>query len=142
MTWMEWIGIAATCLVLISFMQKSEANIRKINMVGSVLFVIYGVLINSLSVWLLNGICILVNLYKLLKNRQRVRAEHASMKVEHQIETKLASADEYQKGYASGYEHGYDDGFNALYKSSHYAEVISEGKSIQPAENSESSHNL
>lgn len=65
MNWIEWIGIAATCFVLLSFMQKSEVNIRRVNMIGSVIFVVYGILINSISVWLLNGVCIFVNLYKL-----------------------------------------------------------------------------
>ena len=67
MSWIEWIGIGATGLVLISFLQKSEVGIRRINILGSVLFVIYGILINALSIWLLNGICIIVNLYKLYK---------------------------------------------------------------------------
>lgn len=125
MNWMECIGIAATCVVLLSFLQKSEQNIRRVNIIGSILFVVYGVLINSLSVWLLNGICIIVNIYKLLRDRQAAKVKSAKNTP---VEVKTESPEvRYHAGYVAGYEHGYDDGFNALYKSSHYAEVISEG---------------
>ena len=63
----EWVGIIATAFVLLSFLQKSEFNIRRINMVGCVLFVVYGILIGSISVWVLNGICFFVHIYKLYK---------------------------------------------------------------------------
>lgn len=131
MNWIESIGIAATCLVLLSFLQKSESNIRRVNMIGSVLFVAYGILINSLSVWLLNGICILINLYKLIRNRKQIQHSDKSTK-DAKVDQILSSADAYQNGYASGYEHGYDDGFHALSKTCQYAEVISEGTSLKP----------
>jgi len=72
MNWIELVGIAATCLVLLSFLQKSEVNIRRINILGSIVFVVYGFLIGSISVWLLNGVCVIVHiikLYKLWRNR-------------------------------------------------------------------------
>lgn len=67
--WKELIGIIATALVLISLTQSDVKRLRIINAVGSVVFVVYGLLIGALSVWLLNGICFFVNVYKLCKKR-------------------------------------------------------------------------
>lgn len=61
----EIIGTIATIFVLISFLMKGEKRIRIINIIGALLFVIYGVLINAFSVWLLNGALVLIHLYKL-----------------------------------------------------------------------------
>ena len=63
----ELIGIAATIFVLISFLMKETKRIRQVNIVGAFLFVIYGLLINSLSVWLLNGVLMLVHIRFLAK---------------------------------------------------------------------------
>lgn len=67
--WKELIGILATALVLISLTQSDVKRLRIINAVGSIVFVVYGLLIGALSVWLLNGICFFVNIYKLYKKR-------------------------------------------------------------------------
>ena len=63
--WIEILGITATVFVLISFLMKEAARIRKINIIGAFLFVVYGVLINSISVWLLNGVLLIVHIYHL-----------------------------------------------------------------------------
>ena len=57
----EFIGIAATLFVLLSFLMKDAAKIRKINIVGAALFVVYGLLIGSISVWLLNAVLLLIH---------------------------------------------------------------------------------
>lgn len=59
----EILGILASTLVLISFLFKKERSIRLVNILGAIMFVIYGLLINALSVWLLNGILIFIHLY-------------------------------------------------------------------------------
>lgn len=61
----EIIGISASLLVLISFLFKNERSIRLVNIFGAVMFVIYGLMINALSIWLLNGILIFIHLYYL-----------------------------------------------------------------------------
>lgn len=61
----EIIGLLATLFVLISFLQKSEIGIRKFNIVGASLFIVYGILISSISVWLLNGILLGVHIKRL-----------------------------------------------------------------------------
>ena len=68
----ELIGLLATLFVLISFLQKSETGIRKFNIVGASLFIIYGILISSISVWLLNAILLGIHIKRLkeLSNEQ------------------------------------------------------------------------
>jgi hypothetical protein len=57
----ELIGITATLVVLISFLAKEPKNIRLINTIGAVLFIIYGIAINAVSVYLLNGALVLIH---------------------------------------------------------------------------------
>lgn len=63
----ELIGVLASIIVLLSFVMNGESRIRVINIVGALLFVIYGLLINAFSVWFLNGTLLLVHIYKLIK---------------------------------------------------------------------------
>ena len=63
----ELVGIAATLFILAGFLFNEERTIRRFNIVGSVLYVLYGVLINSISNVLLNGLLIIVHLYMLNK---------------------------------------------------------------------------
>lgn len=63
----EAIGIVATLFVLGSFLVDGEKKIRKINIAGAALFVVYGIAIGALSVWLLNGALLAVHIYKLRK---------------------------------------------------------------------------
>ena len=63
----EGLGIVATLFVLASFLLSGEKKIRSINILGSVLFVVYGIMINAVSVWLLNGMLIFIHIYKIIK---------------------------------------------------------------------------
>ena len=67
MEWFEVIGIAGTLFVLLSFLMKDIKTVRTINIVGALLFVIYGILAGAFSTWLLNGILVLVHIVYLLK---------------------------------------------------------------------------
>ena len=67
----ELFGIAGTILILIGFLSNSEKRIRLFDMAGSLLFVIYGILIGALSNVLLNGILIIVHVVKLYKMKKR-----------------------------------------------------------------------
>ncbi|NWO18850.1 YgjV family protein [Leptotrichia sp. oral taxon 223] len=64
----EIIGILATLFVLLSFSFSEEKHIRIINVIGALLFVVYGLVTNALSVWLLNSILIIIHIYKLYNN--------------------------------------------------------------------------
>lgn len=67
----ELIGLCATTLVLISLCQSDTKKLRIINTIGSIVFVIYGLWKGALSVWILNAICAVVNVYKLIKLNQK-----------------------------------------------------------------------
>jgi hypothetical protein len=65
----EIIGLLGTLFVLISFLMKEVKLIRIINIIGAVLFVIYGLLIGALSTWLLNAILVIIHIIYLLKRK-------------------------------------------------------------------------
>lgn len=65
----EIIGTIASIIVLLSFLMKGERRIRLINILGALVFVIYGVLIGAFSVWFLNSILVVIHIYKLIKSR-------------------------------------------------------------------------
>lgn len=66
----EVIGVIASCFVLLSFVFKKATTIRTVNIIGATLFVVYGILSNALSVWLLNGVLIFVHIYYLTKSKK------------------------------------------------------------------------
>lgn len=64
----ELIGITGTLFILLSFVKTGEKRIRRLNLVGSIIYVIYGVLINSFSTTVLNIIMIFIHIYYLKKS--------------------------------------------------------------------------
>jgi len=69
----ELIGIVASVFVLVSFLMKDIRVIRTIGIVACIVFVLYGLLLGALSIWLLNGILIFVHLYYLIRARKGSR---------------------------------------------------------------------
>ena len=67
----ELFGILAGTLVLISFLMKSERQIRFINIIGCVIFVVYGIMISSVSVVVLNVGLTLVHIVKLSRKKEK-----------------------------------------------------------------------
>lgn len=65
----EIIGILGSVFVLISFVVNDIKKIRIINIIGAVLFVVYGIYINAFSTWFLNGALILIHIYYLIKRK-------------------------------------------------------------------------
>jgi len=65
----EAIGIFASVLVSTSLCLKNIKGLRIINLIGSFVFLGYGLLIRSPSILLLNGFAISVNIYRLLQMR-------------------------------------------------------------------------
>lgn len=65
--YIELLGIAASLLVLASFILSGEIKIRTVNLFGSILFVVYGIMIGSISIWFLNIILFAVHYYKLIQ---------------------------------------------------------------------------
>src|SRR6056297_1798281 len=62
---LEWVGYAASLLVLISLLMSSIIKLRWINLIGSAIFCVYGFLIGSIPVGIMNGGIIIINIYYL-----------------------------------------------------------------------------
>lgn len=66
--WIEWFGYLASVVVLISLTMASIVKLRWINLIGALMFSIYGVLIHSIPVALLNLGIVLINIYYLFRH--------------------------------------------------------------------------
>ncbi|WP_242155313.1 uroporphyrinogen decarboxylase [Aestuariivivens sediminis] len=69
-TGLEYIGYLASLMVLLSFIMKTVKTLRLVNMMGCILFIIYGFLMPSLRIGLpiiiANTAILLVNFYYLI----------------------------------------------------------------------------
>lgn len=65
----EILGTIASCVVLVSFLCKNAKHIRMVNILGALLFVVYGAILGAFSVWFLNGALVIVHVYNLYKMR-------------------------------------------------------------------------
>lgn len=68
---LEWIGYAASVLVLLSLTMTSIVKLRWYNLAGAILFSTYGFLIGSLPVGIMNFLIVCANLYNLRKMYKR-----------------------------------------------------------------------
>lgn len=59
----EMLGYIATALVAVSFLLKDVVKLRLVNAIGGICFVLYGLLINSVPVALLNTFIVCINGY-------------------------------------------------------------------------------
>lgn len=75
----EALGLTATGIVLLSFLLKGEKYIRLVNIIGAVLFVIYGYFITSLSNMILNSALVAVHLYRIFKINIEERKENENI---------------------------------------------------------------
>ena len=79
----EVIGIIATLLILFSMLFKTttlkgDIRMRVLNLIGSLIFTIYGCLIPAISTAILNGALIIVNTYHLimlLKEKNKINTD-------------------------------------------------------------------
>jgi len=67
----EVLGIAGTSLIVLGFCFKKVNTIRILNMIGSVLFVVYGILIGATYTWAANALLFLINFRYLITPRLR-----------------------------------------------------------------------
>ncbi len=65
--WVEVVGLVATGIVVLSFCFRSEVSLRKVNILGSLFFISYGILISSVSIIVLNILLALINIYRLIR---------------------------------------------------------------------------
>ncbi|WP_042273484.1 YgjV family protein [[Clostridium] dakarense] len=61
----EWIGYAASILIVISLMMTSIIKLRIINSLGCFFFVVYGMYVKAYPVAISNAVIILINIYSL-----------------------------------------------------------------------------
>ena len=67
----EYIGMTASVIILLAGCMQSEKMLRTVDIIGSCLMIIYGVIINSLSVVVLNTGLTVAHIYRLLKIKKR-----------------------------------------------------------------------
>lgn len=65
----EAIGMAGSLLVMLSYLFTGK-KLRYINIIGSIIFIIYGVMLNGISMIILNSITIVIHLYYILKGEK------------------------------------------------------------------------
>jgi hypothetical protein len=65
--WLEWMGYAASAIILVSLLMSSIIKLRIINTIGSTIFAVYGILIGSLPVAVMNFGIVAINAYYLIK---------------------------------------------------------------------------
>lgn len=74
----ELIGIMASVVIVISLFMNGESKLRTLNIVGSIVFIVYGVLIGSVSVVFLNAVSTIVNVVKIHRLRKEKMNEDIS----------------------------------------------------------------
>lgn len=65
----EYIGYLASIVIMISFLMKNIITLRTINLIGGLLFIVYGVLLSmSIPIIATNTFVVGVNFYYLVKH--------------------------------------------------------------------------
>jgi len=62
---LQWIGYLASVIIVVSMMMNSIIKFRWINLIGALLFSVYGFLIDAVPVGILNGVIVIVDIYYL-----------------------------------------------------------------------------
>jgi len=71
----EWVGYLASLALIISFMMKNLNNLRVINSIGAILFIIYGIMLAiSWPIIITNAFILAVNIYYLTFKRVRINS--------------------------------------------------------------------
>ena len=63
----EWLGLIASAIVLISFLTSNQIKTRIINMVGCIVFIVYGILLPAYSTAFMNLALLIVHIIFLAK---------------------------------------------------------------------------
>jgi hypothetical protein len=65
----EYIGYLASIVIMISFLMKKIITLRIINLIGGILFIVYGILLSmSIPIIVTNSFVVGVNFYYLVKH--------------------------------------------------------------------------
>lgn len=76
----EIVGISGSILIAISMVFKTTTDkgvmyLRIFNLLGSIVFVVYGLMLPAYSTIVLNCICVVLNIIGLVKIIQKIRKE-------------------------------------------------------------------
>ncbi|MDE5548002.1 MAG: hypothetical protein K2J30_03295 [Clostridia bacterium] len=63
----EWLGLVASAFILISFLTSNQIKTRIINVIGCIVFVIYGLLLPTYSTAFMNAAVLIVHVVFLTK---------------------------------------------------------------------------
>lgn len=67
----EWVGYLASLALIISFLMKNMNTLRIINSIGAILFVVYGVMLEtSYPIIITNAFILMANIYYLLLRKR------------------------------------------------------------------------
>ncbi|QED37688.1 uroporphyrinogen decarboxylase [Antarcticibacterium arcticum] len=69
-SYIEWIGYAASLFVLLSFLMRNITTLRYVNSIGCLFFVAYGILLDSWPIIITNVAIVCVNVYYLFINKK------------------------------------------------------------------------
>ena len=73
----EWLGLLASAFILVSFLTTNQTKTRLINMVGCVVFVVYGFLLPAYSTAFMNAALFVVHVVYLTKDYLKAKKEKA-----------------------------------------------------------------
>jgi hypothetical protein len=93
----EIIGYLGSILVAVSLMMKSILRLRVINLIGSLFFTIYGILLGAIPVVVLNGLIVCIDVYYLIQMRGQ-RHYFTFLEVSPKSEYLRAFVDFYENG--------------------------------------------
>ncbi len=65
--WVEWVGYAASALIVVSLIMTSVVKLRIVNTAGCALFVVYGLIVGAYPVAIANALIVCINLYHLYR---------------------------------------------------------------------------
>ena len=71
----EWLGLLASAFILVSFLTTNQTKTRLINMVGCVIFVVYGFILPAYSTAFMNAALFIVHVVYLTKDFLKERKE-------------------------------------------------------------------
>ncbi len=78
MTSVDWFGFMASVIVAFSLMQKDLVKLRCWNLLGALMFAVYGGIIEAMPVLFLNVFISIANVYYLLQMRREKKQRKAS----------------------------------------------------------------
>ena len=77
----EFVGISGSILIAISMMFKTTTDkgvkwLRMFNLLGSIVFVVYGIMLPAYSTIILNTVCVVLNIVGLAKICQKIKEQN------------------------------------------------------------------